>query len=137
MPVRPSHVVASAQHARLGGREAAAGQLPWDLLELVEHELYDEDYVYNSPSDSSSDSSDGEEEEETFSSYIIESVAYCRAFGDAVDADTGCRIFGDGMYKNFQWRYARHPDMRSDSDKHAARHTVITAPHAALMQVPW
>jgi hypothetical protein len=135
MPVRPPHVVASAQHARLG-IEAAARQLPWDLLDLVEHELYDEDYVYNSPSDSSSDSSDGEEEEKTFASYI-ESVSYCRAFGDAVDADTGCRIFGDGMYKNFEWRYARYPDRRGDSDKHAARHVVITAPHAALMQVPW
>ena len=59
--------------ARLG-RQAAAGQLPWDVLELVEHELYVEDYLYDAPSDSSSDSSDGEEEE-TFACWDYNSDA--------------------------------------------------------------
>jgi hypothetical protein len=120
---------AQITQARLG-REATAGQLPWDLLDLVEHELYDEDYVYHSPSDSStSDSSDGEEDWEG-STYIEGPSTHCRFFADWL-------TLVDGTYTNSDWRYARHPDLRGHSNKHdivnGHRAVGLLQPHMALV----
>jgi hypothetical protein len=122
---------AQSTQARLG-REAAAGQLPWDLLDLVEHELYDEDYVYNSPSDSSSDSSDGEDDWEG-STNIEGPNTHCRFYGDWV---TSVDDAGTTSYTNSDWRYARHPDRRGHSNTHDivnGHRAVGVLPHMELV----